>query len=238
MSKFPHFKKPKAKTQVPNPNSSKPNNQNVAVIKRVHPQITQPTLDAYEENDCIDLTKSQKKYIKQSTLLIGSSILKGIGTNELNPDTTVRSFSGTTTKSIKEKLKDYDTENCKTIILHVSGNGADNGDDFDSFCDKYIALLESLASEDRRLIVSGLLPRKTVDLETYNDKRKSLCDENDIEFIDHYQNFLFASDEIPASYFWKDKIHLNGMVRENLLPILTKYVRSNVQPFWVRKLFK
>ena len=153
--------------------------------------------------------KSKKKHIKQSTLLIGSSILKGIRTNELNPDITLRSFSGATTKPIKEKLKDYDIDNCKTIILHVGGNDADNGDDVDSFCDNYIALLERLASDDCSLTVSGLLPRKTVDLETYNDQLKSLCDENDIEFIDHYQNFLLASGEIPASYFWKDKIHLN-----------------------------
>ena len=107
------------------------------------------------------------------------------------------------------RVQAYDIDNCKTIILHVGGNDADNGDDVDSFCDNYIALLASLTSDVRRLIVSGLLPRKKVDLETYNDQLKSLCDENDIEFIDHYQNFLLASGEIRASYFWKDKIHLN-----------------------------
>ena len=220
-----HFKTPNAKTHVPNPNSSKPNNQNAAVIKQVHPQITQPTLDANEESDCIDFTKSQKKHIKQSTLLISSSILKGIRTNELSPDTKVRSFWillrlqwdnppssynwGPLTREWEVRVQAYDIDNCKTIILHVGGNDADNGDDVDSFCDNYIALLESLASVVRRLIVSGLLPRKKVDLGTYNDQLKSLCDENDIEFIDHYQNFLLASGEIRASYFWKDKIHLN-----------------------------
>ena len=111
--------------------------------------------------------------------------------------------------SLREKLRDYDIENCKTVILHVGGNDADNGDSLDSFCDNYIDLLESLASNDRRLIVSGLLPRQSVDLEPYNDTLRSLCAENDTEFVENYHNFLLASGEIPASYFWKDKVHLN-----------------------------
>ena len=104
--------------------------------------------------------------------------------------------------SLGEKIRDYDIGNCKTIILNVGGNDAENGDSLDSFCDDYIDLLESLASGDRRLIVSGLLPRKSADLEPYNDTLRSLCAENDTEFVDNYQNFLLVSGEIPASYFW------------------------------------
>ena len=111
--------------------------------------------------------------------------------------------------SLREKLKNYDIESCKTVILHVGGNDADDGDSLETFCDNYIELLESLAFDDRRLIVSGLLPRKSVDLEPYNDILRSLCAENDTEFIDNYQNFLLASGEIPSSYFWTDKLHLN-----------------------------
>ena len=70
--------------------------------------------------------------------------------------------------------------------------------------------------------MSGLLPRKIVDQETYNDQLEYLCDENDIEFIDHYQNFLLASGEIPASYFWKDKIHLNQHGTQKFLTNIDK----------------
>ena len=67
----------------------------------------------------------------------------------------------------------------------------------DSFQDEYISLLESLASDDCRLIVSGLLPRGSADLESYNEQLKALCDENDIDFINHYDDFLLASGELP-----------------------------------------
>ena len=192
------FKKPKPKAK------HQANNKKNQSAEKI-PQ----SLNVDEAKDYIDLTKGTKKNIKQTTLLVGSSILKGVQTKDLNSDTAVRSFSGATTVSLKEKLQEYDIEKCKTVILHVGGNDADDGDSLETFCDNNIELLESLACDDRRLIVSGLLPRKSADLEPYNDTLKSLCAENNTEFIDHYQNFLLASGEIPASYFWTGKLHLN-----------------------------
>ena len=43
----------------------------------------------------------------------------------------------------------------------------------------------------------------------YNDKLKSLCDENDLEFIDHFDSFSLATGEIAETYFYSDKTHLN-----------------------------
>ena len=196
------FKKPKQKRS--NPYIAKKNNPNSQKAQKSHPNSNTDEVEEF-----IDLTKISKKHISQTTLLVGSSILKGVKTNQLNSDTAVRSFPGATTVSLREKLKTYDIESCKTVILLVDGNDADDGDSLETFCDNYIELLESLASYDRRLIVSGLLPRKSVDLEPYNDTLRSLCAENDTEFIDNYQNFLLASGEIPSSYFWTDKLHLN-----------------------------
>ena len=84
-----------------------------------------------------------------------------------------------TVDSFGNKLGDYDLDKCTTIILHVGRNDASNSTDLDAFCDNYISLLDSLLAEDWRLIVSGLLPRGNVDIEPYNDKLKSLCDENE-----------------------------------------------------------
>ena len=173
-----------------------------------------------DSDNPIDLTG--KKHIKQSTLLVGSSILKGVKNNGLKHNATVRSFPGATTETLKEKLSAYNLENCKTIILHVGGNDADDGKDIDTFCDDYISLLETLVEEDRRIIVSGLLPRKSIDLKPYNEQLKSLCEENDIEFVNNFDSFLFASGEIPATYFSRDKIHLNVNGTRKLLSNLDK----------------
>ena len=186
--------------------------------------------NSYQSPEIIDLSNDSdnpidptgKKHIKQSTLLVGSSILKGVRTNELKPNTTARSFPGATTETLKEKLRAYNLESCKTIILHVGGNDADDGKDLETFCDDYISLLETLVEKDRRIIVSGLLPRKNIDLKPYNDKLKSLCEVNNIEFANNFDNFLFASGEIPATYFGRDKIHLNVNGTKKLLSNIDK----------------
>ena len=77
----------------------------------------------------IDLTKNPNKVMNKSTLLVGSSIRKGVRTSELQPNATVRTFSGAKIEDVKTKLEEYDIDHCKTIILHVGGNDADNGTD-------------------------------------------------------------------------------------------------------------
>ena len=157
----------------------------------------------------IDLTKNPNKVINKSTLLVGSSILKGVRTSELQPNATVRTFSGAKIEDVKTKLGEYYIDHCKTIILHVGGNDADNGTDPEEFGDGFVSLLNSLVADDRRIIVSGILPRQSVNLEPFNDKLKALCAENDIEYVDHFASFLLASGEIAEMYFLRDRTHLN-----------------------------
>ena len=66
--------------------------------------------------------------------------------------------------TLKYKLTNYNIENCKNVILHIGGTDAENVKDLDTFCDDYISLLESLVEDDRFTIVSGLLPRRGIDL--------------------------------------------------------------------------
>ena len=177
--------------------------------------------------DQIDLTKSPKpkKYVNQSTLLVGSSILKGIKTNQLKKGTAVRSFPGATIPSLQNQLKNYNIEKCKTIMIHVGGNDADQGVDLDTFNDSYSTLLNNLTSPGRRLIVSGLLPRETVDLDSYNKGLKTLCQNKNIEFVDHYNGFLLASGDIADSYFQRDKVHLNPRGIRKLLQNLDTVIK-------------
>ena len=115
-----------------------------------------------EEIETVDLTKSPKPkgQIYQSTLLVGSSITEDIQVNELKKHTAVRSFPGATIERLQNKLKQYNIQRCKTMIIHVGGNDADQGADLETFTESYTSLLDNLESENRRLIVSGLLPRE------------------------------------------------------------------------------
>ena len=69
------------------------------------------------------------------------------------------------------------------------------------------------------------MPRESVDLEPYNKQLKTLCDENDIDFIDHYDGFLLAPGELPDTFYHKDKVHLNLAGTRKLLQNIDKYCK-------------
>ena len=178
-----------------------------------------------DPQETIDLTKNTKplKTMKHATLLAGSSLLKKVNTNQLNADTTVRSFSGATIDSLKSKLSEYNLDQCKTVLLLVGGNDADDDIDLETFAQKYEALLTDMMTHDRRVIVVGLLPRKTVDLNPYNDRLRTLCETYEVEYIDNFKSFLLASGEIPDSYYQSDKVHLNNFALRRLLSNIDRF---------------
>ncbi|MCG8046529.1 MAG: hypothetical protein N0E48_12970, partial [Candidatus Thiodiazotropha endolucinida] len=75
---------------------------------------------------------------------------------------------------------------------------------------------------NQRIIVSRLFPMESVDLKPYNQKLKDICNENDIEFIDNFDSFLLASGDMPESYFYADKLHLNVLGTKKLLSNIHK----------------
>ena len=48
-------------------------------------------------------------------------------------------------------------------------------------------------------------------------KLRSLFEENDIEFVNHYDGFLLASGEMPDLYFLRDNVHFNAFGTRKLL---------------------
>ena len=99
--------------------------------------------------------------------------------------------------------------NLTLIILQVAGNDADDGVDLDTFSKIYVTLLNSISEDNRHIIVTGLLPCKSVDLKPYNGTLKDTCVKNENEFIDNYDCFLLVSGEMSSSFFHQDKLHLN-----------------------------
>ena len=108
-------------------------------------------------------------------------------------------------------------DECNTLILHVGGNDTDSGVYLDSFSDNYVSLLNDLSAENRRIIVSGLTQRESVDLKPFNQILKSICEDNNLQFIDNNDTFLLASGAMPESYFDNDKVHLNVSGTRKLL---------------------
>ena len=131
---------------------------------------------------------------------------------------------------MKAKLDDLDIDNCKTLIVHVGGNDAAGGEELGDFRDNFESLLGTVNDGNRRVIVSEPTPRDDANLEPYNEVLRSVCDDNEVEFVENYKSFLLATGELPLAFFHKDKLHINIAGTRKLLANIDKLHRVTRAP--------
>ena len=89
----------------------------------------------------------------------------------------------------------------------MGGNDADQGMDLNNFTDSYTSLINDLTSKNHHIIVSGLLHRASANLDPYNERLRTLCEDQNIDFVDSYNSFLLALCDLADSYFtWMGSI--------------------------------
>ena len=151
--------------------------------------------------------KPKRRRSPNLTLLVGSDTLKGISTDRLGNQVRVKTFNGVQTHQLREKLKALNLEPYEKIILHIGECDVSAGADVKTLWSNMHKLLLDLRAKFT-VVVSGLLPRKGYDIKAFNSKIKQLCQEYDVEFVNHHDSFVMASGEVPRSLFNGDKISL------------------------------
>ena len=76
-------------------------------------------------------------------------------------------------------------------ILHIRECDVSAGADVKTLWSNMHKLLLDLQAKFT-VVVSGLLPRKGYDIKEFNSKIKQLCQEYDVEFVDHHDSFVMA----------------------------------------------
>ena len=76
-------------------------------------------------------------------------------------------------------------------ILHIGECDVSAGADIKTLWSNMHQLLLDLQAKFT-VVVSGLLPRKGYDIKEFNSKIKQLCQEYDVEFVDHHDSFVMA----------------------------------------------
>ena len=89
--------------------------------------------------------------------------------------------------------------------------------DLNNFTDSYTSLKNDLTSENRHIIVSGRLPRASANLYPYNKRLRTLCEDQNIDFVDSYNSFLLASGNLADSYFHRDGVCPNSFRIKKML---------------------
>ena len=83
------------------------------------------------------------------------------------------------------------------MFLHIGECAVSAGADVKNLWSNMHKLLLDLRDKFT-VVVSGLLPRKGYDIKAFNSKIKQLCQEYDVEFVDHDDSFVMASGEVPT----------------------------------------
>ena len=112
----------------------------------------------------------------------------------------------------------------------MGGNDADQGMYLNYFTDSYTSLINDLTSENRHIIVSCLLPRASANLDPYNGRLRTLCEDQNIDFVDSYNSFLLVSGDLADSYFHRDGVNPNSFRIKKMLKNIDFYHRVTAAP--------
>ena len=144
-------------------------------------------------------------------MYIYSSLLKGIRSKGLR-STDVRTNRGAKIDDITYVISNMDLSPYKTIILHVGGNDLSSGSDLQTINTDYESLLYAIRAEsnqDTVIIISGVPPRRNVDVQPLNHLLEELCDYFNLYFVNHYDKFCDQYGNVNSSLFHSDGIHLS-----------------------------
>ena len=94
----------------------------------------------------------------------------------------------------------------------------------------YMTLLNSVKQENCKIIVSGPLPSRGINIKPFNDTLWDLRTSFNDEDIDNHDSFAMASGKSPFDFFFPDKVNLKFSGTRKLVQIstgLAQYYPSN-----------
>ena len=134
----------------------------------------------------------------------------------------VRPFTGAKVRSMKDYAKPCICEdNPHHIILHVGTNELSSENDAERVGKSIIDLAKSLSSKNRKVTISGIIPRNDQwnnKAEQVNSHLKEMCSSVNMDYIDHFKNFN------PRRHLNNSKLHLNEKGSWKLNNIFISYL--------------
>lgn len=163
-----------------------------------------------------DLPKERtipKQLHGNKTLIIGSSIIKGIDKRRISKHVDVQTHRGATVPTLTEKLRSPDLENYSTIVVVVGGNDASSNVSLERFRSNFSIMLQNIHifSSDAKIVVSEICPRNGVNVRPYNAMIQEVCSKyQDIKVVKQEDSFLSRSGDMISLFYHRDQIHLTN----------------------------
>ena len=146
----------------------------------------------------------------KNTLLIGSSMIKGVNIKGLKKGTLTHAKEGAGIESITEEIKLFDLRKFTNIIIYIGGNDAADGMNTDNFESKYNKLLQNvqLKNPNCEILLCELCPRYDVDVREFNNVIYQVALDTGAIMIQLFSTFL-KHGWVVDRYYTKDGIHLS-----------------------------
>ena len=161
---------------------------------------------------------------KNKTLIIGSSILKGVSLKGLDTDISVSTNRGAGIKQIAEKLNSISMKDYKNIVVYIGGNNISDGMPLQELHDEYAELIRFLKAEGCIVHLCSICPRRDTEVIPLNDAIKQLATSYSINYVDCYSSFVYGDGQTVKLNFTKDEIHLSQQGTSALLRAINKRV--------------
>lgn len=159
-----------------------------------------------------------------NTLLIGSSILKGIRTRGLKQTVNVSTNRGAQARDILGVLKQTNLNKYNNIVVYAGGNDVSNGRTLNEITNDLTEIIQICKEQSCEVYVCTLCPRKDTDIVPLNDHIQQISNIHGAKTIDIYTAYVYGNGSPAVHYFQRDGIHLNNNGTRTLVRCLDKTV--------------
>ena len=117
---------------------------------------------------------------------------------------------GGTTTSLKKHIEDLDLTPFNTVILQFGGNDAERDIEIHDSNRNYLNIILEIqkCNGAKHIVVGGIVPRTKKNTEKYNKELNSICRQENIDFVNHSENFLLKNGKIVNGLLYSDGVHL------------------------------
>lgn len=162
----------------------------------------------------------------KKTLLMGSSIFKGINKKGLHTDVIVDTNSGAGTQRILTKLKTLNVSEYQNIVIYIGGNDISSKMPEEQCSTNLQRIIEYInAYQGCTLYLCTLCPRKDADIVPMNDYIKQLCEIHGLHAINVYSSFVYENGNTVNGQYVRDGIHLNRTGSSVLVRTINEHVK-------------
>ncbi|CAC5363367.1 unnamed protein product [Mytilus coruscus] len=170
---------------------------------------------------------------KDKTLIIGSSIIKGIDASKIGKDVDIRTNRGATVPILTEKIRKSNIQHYISIILVVGGNDASSRIQPEAFRETYEFMIKTVRSINPSIdiAVSEICRRRNVNTDVYNTILHRISTELNFKIIKQTDAFVSRGGDLVSTYYHRDGIHLTNQgtiqLLRNINRVVNIFIRTN-----------